>query len=87
VLVEEDTVIRFSDLICGQLIKRNLPTETPAIRQQLTWEDGVSNQIKIDGKTTQALTEEHMKQGKTASRDPTHKARRCEVRTYLDDLV
>jgi predicted MarR family transcription regulator len=66
VLEEDVTVIRFSDLLCGQLLKRDRPTANPSIRQQLTGEDGTLERIKIDGEKTRPLTHGKAKIGKTA---------------------
>jgi hypothetical protein len=65
VLEEDATVIRFSDLLCGQLLKLDRPTANPNICQQLTGEEGTLERIKIDGETTHPLTHGKSKIGKT----------------------
>jgi hypothetical protein len=56
VLEEDATVICFSDLLCGKLVKHGSITENPNIHQQLTGEEGMLERIKINGEKTRPLT-------------------------------
>jgi hypothetical protein len=76
-------MIRFSDLFCGQLIKRDCPTERPTIHQQITGDEGILERINISGELTCPLTREKAKLGNTVGHTIQQNCFVC--RRYLND--